>query len=113
MDFDLKKYLVENKITRNSNRIVKEDFESDKKKLEKLKAQVAAIKTQFGVQDGQLPKTGVEGRDEKVKQDYIRMIGNLPKEIKALKAKVEPQPVQKPQQKKEKQDQKKDVGTAD
>ena len=47
-------------------------------------------------------------------QDYLRMLGNLPKEIKALKDKVEPKPVQKPQpKKKEKPEQKKDVGTTD
>ena len=95
MDFDLKKYLIENGITRNSSKnILLEDHESDKKKLERLRAQVNAIKHQFGVVDGKLPKTGVEGRDDKIKQDYLKMIGNLPKEIKALKDKVEPKKTQ-------------------
>lgn len=104
MEFDIQKYLVENKLTRNSaNRSLQEDVDDDekepskaavkgnekqfrgldkkKKQLEKLKAQVKAIMDQHKDSSGTIPRNRMD--------NYKKAVGKLPQTIKTLKAQIE------------------------
>jgi hypothetical protein len=106
-NFDLKKYLENNRLMREDE-FDSEEFEKEptkgavkgsekvfrgldkkKKELKTLRDQVRAIQKQFGVVDGKLPVTGVRTKDDQVKKNYIKMIGNLPQKIKTLKAQID------------------------
>ena len=64
-------------------------LDKKKKQLQKLRDQINAIKHQFGIVDGKFPTTGMESRDQKIKQDYAKVVGKIPQEIKALKAQID------------------------
>ncbi len=94
MSFDLKKYLIENGLTINSSKNLREYKKETK--LQKLKNQLKAIQRQYGMVDGELPSTGVGFKDLQRKKNYIKIVGNLPQRIKDLEDKERPKPKKKP-----------------